>query len=309
MGMGQEYKYKEKGKELPSLAIGYYVRIALSCEKESTPWIDHEWQKLMKTFSYSMDMGIALVDLDLTIGNDALYNALGFACIVAIKMGSNRILLAGSIPICVDISECDGFCEMVRLLWSHCENRGTSVMRKAITVLDEALQLLPDDVIRVFVFSQNADWSSIYQRLNYRPLESEPKVVCVFWNLGSKFSMDDDCLDDNCLDDNCLEENDCQKGFIYMSGYSSGLMHLFLHDPSIYSIQAASLRSRMRIRKDDKLQGDFISDIMICHYGAWNDFFEEFWNRCFSSSYSSYSPTNSVRDGLVAPYILFLEQN
>jgi hypothetical protein len=142
----------QKRYSMPSLPIGSYVRAVLDGADSS--WIDYEWRKLMKTFPCSSLPGIAVIDIDLGVPKSFLYDALGFACLIAVKMGSGRVLLGGSVPICVDVSSCSGFSDMVQLLWSYCDGRGKSCMNTAM----DLLQKLDWRDLRVFVFSSSFDF-------------------------------------------------------------------------------------------------------------------------------------------------------
>ena len=120
----------QKNVEMPSIDIGLYVRFVvegvishepLSFQEEGERegegegeetqiyinelifWIDHEWKIFMKTFPMGVHTGIAMVDLNLSISREALYNSVGFACLIAMKMNTNRILLSGSVQIFIYI--------------------------------------------------------------------------------------------------------------------------------------------------------------------------------------------------------------
>ena len=136
---------------MPSLPIGEYVRAVL--EGADSVWINYEWRKLMRTVGFTGKKGIAVVDLDSGICLRDLYDALGFACLISEKMGIGRILLGGSIPICVDVSSCLNFYEKVRLLWGYCETRGVGSMDSVMKVLKRGEWMVPD--LYVFVFSKS----------------------------------------------------------------------------------------------------------------------------------------------------------
>lgn len=281
----------QRNVEMPSIDIGLYVRFVVegvilqnfsfnmptssaenveknvekniedNCLEELVSWIDHEWKKLMKTFPMGSYIGIAIVDLDLTIDREALYNSLGFACLIAMKMKTNRILLAGSIPICIDISECNGFCSMIQLLWGYCENRGKSSISEMGFVLKEAVRLVvpSSDVLRLFIFSDKLTPSWILHSQtdisnNKKCSHFFDHVDIVFWDVGSGHSGEVDVV---------------EKDIIYMAGFNSGLIRPFF-DENIKEIS------------DDKRNVDkncFLSGLLKRQYTKWNDFFDEFMNK------------------------------
>jgi hypothetical protein len=251
----------QKILEMPSLSVGEYVRavveggllheIGHGMKEEMKEemkegiddglryWIDYEWKRLVRTFPVGCHVGIAIVDLDLGIGLEALYNSLGFACIIAMKMKTNRILLAGSVPICIDISECNGFCSMIRLLWGHCENRGKSSMKDMGFLINEAGVVFAQSGLKIFVFSD---------RYFFNSFEIFSGDI-IFWDMGSQD-----------LSFGPFENN---KNITYMSGYNSGLIRPFLEEDT-------------DMKDDGKVEGDFLSRLLKTQYRVWNDSFDEF---------------------------------
>jgi hypothetical protein len=242
--------------EMPSLPIGNYVKavvegtftygMEIGTDHRIRCWIEYEWNKLLRTFLNICNVGIAVIDLDLTISKEALYNSIGFACLIAIKMKTYRILLAGSVPICIDISECDGFCSMVELLWSHCENRGKSCMIGMRGVIKESIRLFPSTLfggLRVFIFSDK------FVGDLFEDLFEDVKII--FWDIGSLNSI------------NSLDKND----FIYMSGYNSGLIRPFFEE-NVSTTDVGIPKPCSFIQNYIKLQ-----------YSKWNEFFEHCINQ------------------------------
>ena len=243
----------QKILELPSLPIGDYVRAVVEggllyeigdginegINDGLRYWIDYEWKRLIRTFPVGCHVGIAIVDLDLGIGLEALYNSLGFACLIAMKMKTNRILLAGSVPICIDISECNGFCSMIRLLWGHCENRGKSSMKDMGFLINEAGVVFSQSGLKIFVFSDR------YFCNSFEIFSGD----IIFWDMGSQD-----------LSFGPFENN---KNITYMSGYNSGLIRPFLEEDT-------------DMKDDGKVEGDFLSRLLKTQYRVWNDSFDEF---------------------------------
>jgi len=230
--------------EMPSLSVGEYVRAVVEggdSVDEMGCWLDHEWRRLMRTFPTGCHVGIAVVDLDLGIGLEALYNSLGFACIIAMKMKTSRILLAGSVPICIDVSECDGFCSMIQLLWSHCENRGKSSMSDMGFLIKESTRLFSQGVLKIFIFSDKCN--SIVDSFG----DSYGDII--FWDMGSR--------------DSSFEN--IQKGITYMSGYTSGLIR-----PFIEYFDSTEVNDE---------NGNFLDTLLKRQYTSWNGLFDVFINQ------------------------------
>ena len=181
--------------------IGEYVRSAIRCISidSDVPYINENWNRMLRTFSVGPS-GLPIVDIDISLSDEQLFHSLGFACLIAQKMGLKRILLAGPSLLCVDISDCDGFVSIISLLWSHCEIRGKSNLTLALSSIESGLD--PDLSLRLFIFSNKFDYDlSILVK----------KREIVLWNI-STFST---------------SVSDDEEAFIYMSGYSPNLMRPF----------------------------------------------------------------------------------
>ena len=232
--------------EMPSLSVGEYVRAVVEggfFTSEIGFWIDYEWKRLMRTFPMGCHVGIAVVDLDLGIGLEALYNSLGFACIIAMKMKTGRVLLAGSVPICIDVSECDGFCSMIRLLWSHCEHRGISSMPDMGFLIRESTRLFSQGVLKIFVFSDKCLCNSF----------GDSSGDIIFWDMGSRNSS-------------FGPFENITTNITYMSGYNSGLIRPFIED---------DLLNGGSLGRD----GNWLDGLLKRQYVSWNGFFDVFISR------------------------------
>jgi hypothetical protein len=197
--------------------MGKYVCEAIRLVKggtltgEPVEAIEGRWRRLLKTFPCSIMNGLPIVDLDIGIPDDVLFHSIGFACLIAEKMGLKRIMLAGTTSTWVDISRCSGFVETVRVLWSFCEVRGVSCLREAVELVDAGFKYVFDGSLIVFIFSErfSFDWRSLILR---------NRCVPVFWNMGNTFEIPHDLY---------VGPEDEAVNFIYMSGYASGLLMPF----------------------------------------------------------------------------------
>ena len=212
--------------------MGDYVRDAIRVQERGDKWdvIDNRWKGLLRTFPWGFG-GIALIDIDVSISDESLYHAIGYGIFIALKMGSKRILLMGVEPLWVDLSVCSGFVEMVKLVWSLCEIRGSSRYEGVWSLLSGGMKFVFDEKIRVFVFSErfSFSWSGLCESVG-------SKGHIVFWNLGFHFDIPPDFY----LEDSILIGNtqlfDIKKNCVYMSGYSPGLLMRFFENDSSYDI-------------------------------------------------------------------------
>lgn len=186
--------------------MGKYVREALHLGTPTCEVLESRWRRLLKTFPHYKTHGLPIVDLDINIPDDVLFNSIGFACLIAEKMGLKRIMLAGVVPIWIDVSRCDGFVGMVRVLWSHCEGRGVSRLGDAIDLVERGFEFIFDRSLIVFIFSERFSFD--------RHSILSGKCIPVFWNLG--------------IPDDLYMDSD--NNFIYMSGYASGLLMPFFDE-------------------------------------------------------------------------------
>jgi hypothetical protein len=210
---------ESKGLKGPSGTwfMGKYVREAVRLVKggtvtgEPVEAIEGRWRRLLKTFpSYIMN-GLPIVDLDIGIPDDVLFHSIGFACLIAEKIGLKRIMLAGTTPTWVDVSRCNGFLETVRVVWSYCEVRGVSRLEEAVKLVEEGFKYVFAGSLLVFIFSQRFSF-------DWRSLILCNRCVPVFWNMGNTFETPVDLY---------VGPEEEAVNFIYMSGYASGLLMPF----------------------------------------------------------------------------------
>ena len=217
------------GPGFPTWFMGKYVREAIRLIKddivtgESVEAIERKWRRLLKTFPHYTKYGLAVVDLDIGIPDEVLFHSIGFACLIAEKMGLKRIVLAGVDPASVDISCCDGFVGMVRVIWSFCEGRGVSRLREAVDLVKRGFHCIGDNDLVLFIFSERFlfDWYSVMNN----------RCIPVFWDMGNTFEIPSDfCLD--------------IAPFIYTSGYASGLLIPFFSEKvGIYRVYESIMKS------------------------------------------------------------------
>jgi hypothetical protein len=244
--------------------IGEYVRDAvllsgLVSDRENLAndvhWdlLNTRWKRMLKSFPCGGN-GLALVDIDISIPDELLYHAIGYGIMVAMRMGSKRILLMGVEPIWVDLSGCDGFVEMVQLIWGFCEIRGCSQYSGVWSLLSKGMEYVFSD-IRLFVFSERFafDWDALFRSIG-------DKGDLVLWNLGSRFEVPCDFYLDT---DNEDDKGSMSKRFIYMSGYTPGLMMRFF----------SRFDERFLISNS---KCEMLSDMEAVNYSEWYQYFDLF---------------------------------
>ena len=242
----------------PTWFIGKYVREAVRLIKgeiitgELVEGIEGRWRRLLKTFPHYTTYGLPIVDLDISIPDDILFHSIGFACLIAEKMGLKRIMLAGTTPTWVDVSRCSGFLETVRVLWCYCEGRGVSRLGVAVELVQAGFKYVFDGSLFVFIFSERFSF-------DWRSLILCNRCIPVFWNMGNRFQTPVDLYVGS---DNQLVE------FIYMSGYASGLLHQFM--PPLGAIPFFT-----PFDSGDKLNENWYKRILES-YSEWSDYFDLF---------------------------------
>ena len=221
----------------PTRFMGKYVREAVHLIQdeiltgERIEALERRWQRLLKTFPHFTYYGLPIVDLDIHISDDMLFHSIGFACLIAEKMGLKRILLAGVVPILVDVSLCHGFIMgMVRVLWAHCHGRGVSRLGDAIDLVKKGFKFVDESELLIFILSERFDF-------DWRSFILSGKCIPVFWNLGTSFVFPVDFYVESDINNSPLD-------FIYMSGYSSGLlMPFFSNDIRVHGFYENVLES------------------------------------------------------------------
>lgn len=182
----------------PTMFIGEYVKTAVRILKEGLvekeDWLDRQWNRLLRFFPMGPN-GLAVVDLNAV----DLHTALGYACLIAEKMKLGRILLSG--PICVDVSGCGGFMDIMRLLLPYCEIRMGVPLAETVACIWSGMKFVFELPLRVFVFSETFDF------------DVKEGIEVIFWNLGDPWM-------------NPFE------GVICMSGKVPGLLMPFLQEGS-----------------------------------------------------------------------------
>jgi hypothetical protein len=184
--------------------------------------------------------GIPIVDISADISNESLYNAIGFACLIAIKSGLFRILLVSNKPIWIEFTNTDSICSIVNKIWSFCSCRSGSQFSVSFYFLMEALyKNTVATSIKLFIFSQRFlfDWNTIVQHFGNN-------CSFVFWNIGEDIP---ELKTDFYMDDH--------KNILFVSGYNVSLFSKFCSDVTVtggsYEFLLASLHSdRYKVLSD-----------------------------------------------------------
>jgi hypothetical protein len=180
--------------------IGTYIKAALAIVdnfiKKEGPvaeldtcdeaiWLNHKWCHMLASFfDNKCSGGIPVIDISADISNESLYNAIGFACLVAIKSGLFRILLVSNTPIWIEFTNSDSICLIVNKIWSSCVCRSGSQFSVSFHFLMDAFSntSIINTPIKLFIFSQRFlfDWNHIVKCLGNN-------CTFVFWNVGKDF--------------------------------------------------------------------------------------------------------------------------
>jgi hypothetical protein len=228
--------------------IGTYIKTAISiidgciddqfdtcCE---AIWLNKIWCEMMASFfDNTCSGGIPLIDISADISNESLYNAIGFACIIAIKSGLFRILLVSNTPLWIEFTYSDSICSIVHKIWSFCRFRSSSQFTFSFQFLMGALSKNNGDTsIKLFVFSQRFlfDWDKLVNTMGNN-------CSFVFWNIGQ----------DVCQIDKDFYMDDHKK-ILFVSGCNVALFAKFCSDIIVtggsYEFLLASLHSADRYK-------------------------------------------------------------
>jgi hypothetical protein len=236
--------------QFPTISIDEYVQSAIRFinidDNDKCIWLDKQWSRLLRSLPTGPP-ALAVVDLDIGISQSNLYSSLGYACIIAEKMKLNRIILAGSLPICVDVSQCNGFISMIRLLIPHCVSRCNSNLSASLDCITDGLRYVFETPFRIFIFSEKFSfkWNTLLDIVSSTTSTIVSGIEVIFWNMNSSFKIPDDLyLEQTYYHDDSSShywnlvpqlQHDNMRKFTYMSGYNIGLLTpFFSYEPFIF---------------------------------------------------------------------------
>ena len=222
--------------------IGTYIKTAVAiigsnCIDIDTSveaiWLNHKWcQMVASFFDNKCSGGIPVIDVSADISNESLYNAIGFACLVAIKSGLFRILLVSNKPIWIEFTNTDSICSIVNKIWSCCAYRsGSQFLVSFYFLMDALYKNNVDTSIKFFIFSQRFlfDWNTIVMHFGNN-------CSFVFWNIGQDIPQ---LKTDFYMDDH--------KNILFVSGCNVALFAKFCSDITVncgsYKFLLTSLHS------------------------------------------------------------------
>jgi hypothetical protein len=216
------YRYSSNKYFHDNVFIGTFIQSALSILQknnvniETCPqanWLHKKWSRLCSSFM-KCSHSIPMIDVSADMSDDALYHAIGFACLIAIRSGIFRILLVCKTPIWIECSEKDNLCSLVQKIWPFCQFRTRSHFSLAFDLIFDAAAVTLSSDLKLFIFSNKFafDWSNTIQRFEDKNL--------IFWNIGSKYSA----FSMNPTMDFHMNDH---KNAIFLSGISPALFSKF----------------------------------------------------------------------------------
>jgi hypothetical protein len=197
-----------------NLFVGTYVKTAISLlarDNESAMgdrlWLNYKWAKLCASFE-NICSAFPLVNISKEMPDENLFHAIGFACLIASKSDVKRILLISNVPIWLDLSDCNYFCEMVERVFSFCEYRAHSILSNTIEILMKSIEYSNVCNVRMFVFSENfgKEWKG------WRQWTMGKTFSIVYWKMGHT---------------DLLNENIDVSNSAVMNGHSACLLRYF----------------------------------------------------------------------------------
>jgi hypothetical protein len=140
--------------------------------------LNDNWKRFSKKCN-TLDFFIPIVDLSLSMDNDAIYNAIGMGCLIAEKSKiGQRVMVMDNVPTWVNLDGCVGnFVEMVETLYSYTsKNTISNILKTFDTIIQSISNTNNDansekmDLIFVIFMNQNSFWK--YENVSATRLRS-----------------------------------------------------------------------------------------------------------------------------------------
>lgn len=101
--------------------------------------LNNNWRKFSQKCN-ALDFFIPIVDMSLSMREDALYNAIGMSCLIAEKSKiGQRIMVMDSIPTWVNLEGCCNFVEMVEMLYNYTNRNTIANILKTFDIIIDAI--------------------------------------------------------------------------------------------------------------------------------------------------------------------------
>lgn len=241
--------------------IGLYIKAAIAIierwgmgmdkdkdmdENKDAIWLNQKWSRLQTSFA-KFQPSIPIVDISADIPIEDVYTAIGFACLIALKSGTNRIMIASTTPVWIDVSDDMSICGMVKKILEHLRYRTKSHMSHCLQYMTDGLYNTSNKKPQFFIFSNDLTYTCNQMNDIINGLSKSAQLV--LWNVSSiNINMDE-------------EKEEDSSSIIKMSGSSAALLsYVFFND---------------KTNKTNDKTYTFISDILTSmRYKSLCDYFD-----------------------------------
>jgi hypothetical protein len=167
--------------------------------------LNDNWKRFSKKCN-ALDFFIPIVDMSLSMDNDAIYNAIGMGCLIAEKSKiGQRVMVMDNVPTWVNLDGCAGnFVEMVETLYSYTSKHTISNILKTFDTIIQSISNTCEntqkmDLVFVIFTNQNSFWK--YENEMIHPIIIDrfksanvdiPHIV--YWNCSTASTDIDDEL-------------------------------------------------------------------------------------------------------------------
>ena len=154
------------------------VAVAATDTDKENDTISSKWYKILARFPRCSIYSIPIIDTSVDIPDSALFDAIAYSILLAIKTDTYRIMVVSQIPIWIDFEKGDTLCTIVNKIWSACEYRTQANFYSAFDLMFSAIKYSGSGFdSRFFIFSQRFffDWTQL----------SRFDSTVVLWNIGN----------------------------------------------------------------------------------------------------------------------------
>jgi len=152
-------------------------------EDKDAIWLNQKWCRLQTSFA-KFQPSIPIVDISADIPEEDLYTAIGFACLIALKSETYRIMIASTTPVWIDVSDDMSICGMVKKILEHLRYRTKSHMGHCLQYMSDGLSLTSCNTKpKFFIFSNQSTYMCNQMKDIINDLSKSTQLV--LWNVSS----------------------------------------------------------------------------------------------------------------------------
>jgi len=220
---GSDLRFYKQDLPYETISIGKYIKSMVelienpySDQTENVAFLNLKWDSFMRSFD-SFENTIPMIDISAGVSTEALYDSIGFACLILSKLRSyKRVMLLSNIPIWINM-DADASLDlysMVSLIWSHCIDRTWCNIHDAISMISSGYENVHSVGFMNFVIFSGAITKSFHSL----DLTRCPSFRFVLWNVSNNMNHYE-------FVDNGYELT--RQNMVYLSGSNACLMRIF----------------------------------------------------------------------------------